>query len=123
MFLVYEALLMLALIIGLPYFLVRGKYAANFRERLGFYRTPAAAHDLWIHAVSVGETVAARAASRWCWPTGASPTDRFPDTTPCGRSCGASWPAIRESWRAKERTANASSPLARRRSAWKRPAT
>jgi len=27
---------------------------------LGFYRSPAASHDLWIHAVSVGETLAAR---------------------------------------------------------------
>src|SRR5437016_1543030 len=64
MFLVYEVLLVLALIAALPYFLItgvrRGKYLANFPERMGFYRTPAAAHDLWIHAVSVGETIAAR---------------------------------------------------------------
>ena len=64
MFLVYEVLLVLALIAALPYFLItgvrRGKYLANFPERMGFYRTPPAAHDLWIHAVSVGETSAAR---------------------------------------------------------------
>jgi 3-deoxy-D-manno-octulosonic-acid transferase len=64
MFLLYELLLVLALIAALPYFLItgvlRGKYLANFPERMGFYRTPAAAHDLWIHAVSVGETIAAR---------------------------------------------------------------
>src|SRR5438128_2644373 len=64
MFLLYELLLVLGLIVALPYFLVtgvlRGKYLANFPERMGFYRTPAAAHDLWIHAVSVGETIAAR---------------------------------------------------------------
>lgn len=64
MFLLYELLLVLALLVALPYFLLtgvlRGKYLANFPERLGFYRTPAAGHDLWIHAVSVGETIAAR---------------------------------------------------------------
>src|ERR1041385_5404863 len=64
MFLLYELLLVLSLIVALPWFLItgvlRGKYIANFPERLGFYRTPAAAHDLWIHAVSVGETLAAR---------------------------------------------------------------
>jgi 3-deoxy-D-manno-octulosonic-acid transferase len=64
MFILYEVLLYLVLILALPYFLLagalRGKYLANFSERLGFYRTPPAAHDLWIHAVSVGETLAAR---------------------------------------------------------------
>ncbi|MEK6374615.1 MAG: glycosyltransferase N-terminal domain-containing protein [Acidobacteriota bacterium] len=64
MFLLYDLLLVLALLVALPYVLVtgvmRGKYLANFPERMGFYRTPAAEHDLWIHAVSVGETVAAR---------------------------------------------------------------
>src|SRR5437773_4487032 len=60
MFLLYELLLVLGLIVALPYLASRRKYRANLRERLGFYRTPAAAHDLWIHAVSVGETVAAR---------------------------------------------------------------
>ncbi|HXH39791.1 MAG TPA: 3-deoxy-D-manno-octulosonic acid transferase [Thermoanaerobaculia bacterium] len=64
MFVLYEVLLYLVLVLALPYFLftgvMRGKYLANFPERMGFYRTPAAAHDLWIHAVSVGETLAAR---------------------------------------------------------------
>src|SRR5205823_1914297 len=64
MFILYEVLLYLVLILALPYFLLagalRGKYLANFPERLGFYRAPAASHDLWIHAVSVGETLAAR---------------------------------------------------------------
>ncbi|HXA18840.1 MAG TPA: 3-deoxy-D-manno-octulosonic acid transferase [Thermoanaerobaculia bacterium] len=64
MFVLYEVLLYLVLILALPYFLfagvLRGKYLANFPERMGFYRTRAAAHDLWIHAVSVGETLAAR---------------------------------------------------------------
>ncbi len=64
MFLLYEVLLYLVLILALPYFLLlglfRGKYLANFAERMGNYRTPPAAHELWIHAVSVGETLAAR---------------------------------------------------------------
>jgi 3-deoxy-D-manno-octulosonic-acid transferase len=51
-------------LIGLPFFLVsgiiRGKYLANFPERLGIYRTSPKRHDLWFHAVSVGETLAAR---------------------------------------------------------------
>ena len=64
MFVVYEGLLYLVLIAAFPYFLImglfRGKYLANFPERLGFYRSAPRAHDLWIHAVSVGETLAAR---------------------------------------------------------------
>ena len=60
MFLLYELLLVLGLIVALPYLASRRKYRANFRERLGFYRTASSAHDLWIHAVSVGETIAAR---------------------------------------------------------------
>jgi len=65
MFVLYEVLLYLAFVLALPYFLLtgalRGKYLANFPARMGFCRTPAAAtHDLWIHAVSVGETMAAR---------------------------------------------------------------
>src|SRR5437773_6121286 len=65
MFVVYEVLLYLVFILALPFFLLtgllRGKYLTNFSQRMGFYRTPAAAHDLWIHAVSVGETLASRA--------------------------------------------------------------
>jgi 3-deoxy-D-manno-octulosonic-acid transferase len=64
MFVVYEALLVLVFLVTLPFFLVagvlRGKYLANFPERMGFYPAPAAGHDLWIHAVSVGETLAAK---------------------------------------------------------------
>lgn len=64
MFVVYEVLLYLAFILALPFFLItgliRGKYLSNFPERIGFYRTPAGAHDLWIHAVSVGETLASQ---------------------------------------------------------------
>ena len=60
MFVLYEVLLYLVLVLASPYFLLRGKYRANFPERMGFYKTPPAAHDLWIHAVSVGETLAAR---------------------------------------------------------------
>jgi 3-deoxy-D-manno-octulosonic-acid transferase len=64
MFVLYEVLLHLVFIVGLPFFLlaglIRGKYLANFRERLGFYRTKPARHDVWIHGVSVGETLAAK---------------------------------------------------------------
>jgi 3-deoxy-D-manno-octulosonic-acid transferase len=64
MFVVYEVLLYLVFIITAPFFLLtgflRGKYLSNFPERMGFYRAKAASHDLWIHAVSVGETIAAR---------------------------------------------------------------
>lgn len=64
MYLLYEILLLLALILALPYFLVtgvlRGKYLVNFPERLGAHRGSAERHDLWIHAVSVGEAIAAK---------------------------------------------------------------
>jgi 3-deoxy-D-manno-octulosonic-acid transferase len=64
MFLLYEVLLYLVFILGLPFFLIagliRGKYLANFTRRLGFDSTAPASHDLWIHAVSVGETLAAK---------------------------------------------------------------
>src|SRR6185503_14705647 len=33
---------------------------ANFPQRMGFFRGRVEGHDLWIHAVSVGETLAAR---------------------------------------------------------------
>ncbi len=64
MWLLYEVLLYLTFVLALPFFLLagvlRGKYLVNFPERMGFYRSPAADHDLWIHAVSVGETLAAK---------------------------------------------------------------
>ena len=65
MFVAYEVLLYLVFILALPFFLItgliRGKYLTNFPERMGFYRTPVRQHDVWIHAVSVGETLASRA--------------------------------------------------------------
>ncbi|HEX2835723.1 MAG TPA: 3-deoxy-D-manno-octulosonic acid transferase [Thermoanaerobaculia bacterium] len=64
MYVLYEVVLYLVLVLALPYFLLtgvlRGKYLANFPARLGFFRHRAEEHDLWIHAVSVGETLAAR---------------------------------------------------------------
>jgi 3-deoxy-D-manno-octulosonic-acid transferase len=64
MYVVYEVLLYLVLLLTLPFFLLagvlRGKYLVNFPERMGFYRHRAEGHDLWIHAVSVGEAMAAR---------------------------------------------------------------
>lgn len=64
MYVLYEVLLYLVLILALPYFLLtgvlRGKYLVNFPARMGFYKHRAEPHELWIHAVSVGETLAAR---------------------------------------------------------------
>ena len=64
MYVLYEVLLYLVFLAGLPFFLIigflRGKYLTSFRTRLGFYRTRPESHDLWIHAVSVGEVLAAR---------------------------------------------------------------
>jgi 3-deoxy-D-manno-octulosonic-acid transferase len=64
MYVLYEGLLYLVLILLVPWFLLtgvlRGKYLQNFPARLGIYRTRRDGHDLWIHAVSVGEALAAR---------------------------------------------------------------
>jgi 3-deoxy-D-manno-octulosonic-acid transferase len=64
MYLLYEVALYLVLLVTLPYFLLigilRGKYLANVPERMGMYKARGGEHDLWIHAVSVGETLAAR---------------------------------------------------------------
>ena len=64
MFVLYEVLLYLVFIITLPFFLLlgllRGKYLSNFPERMGFYRSRSGEHDIWLHAVSVGEAIAAR---------------------------------------------------------------
>lgn len=64
MYLLYEALLGLVFLAGLPFFLLtgflRGKYLVNFPARMGWYRGRADGHDLWIHAVSVGEAMAAK---------------------------------------------------------------
>ncbi|HVS32465.1 MAG TPA: 3-deoxy-D-manno-octulosonic acid transferase [Thermoanaerobaculia bacterium] len=64
MFVLYEALLGLAFVVSLPFFLfmgvLRGKYLSNFPARLGFYRTSPGEHDIWIHAVSVGEVLASQ---------------------------------------------------------------
>ncbi|HJT18045.1 MAG TPA: glycosyltransferase N-terminal domain-containing protein, partial [Thermoanaerobaculia bacterium] len=63
MFVLYEVLLYLVFVLAIPFFLItgllRGKYLSNFPQRMGFYPPPAS-HDLWIHAVSVGETLASR---------------------------------------------------------------
>lgn len=71
MFVLYEILLWLAAIVALPYFavvgLARGKYFGSVRERLGSYPVPASAHDLWLHAVSVGEVAAARSVLDSVW--------------------------------------------------------
>lgn len=64
MYVLYEVLLYLVLLLALPYFLLtgvlRGKYLVNFPARMGSYKSRPDSHDLWIHAVSVGETLAAQ---------------------------------------------------------------
>ncbi|HJQ40688.1 MAG TPA: 3-deoxy-D-manno-octulosonic acid transferase [Thermoanaerobaculia bacterium] len=64
MYVLYEVLLYLVLVLAVPWFLftgvLRGKYLANLPERMGRYRGAADEHDLWIHAVSVGEALAAK---------------------------------------------------------------
>lgn len=64
MYVLYEVLLYLVLLLALPYFLLtgvlRGKYLVNFPARMGFYKSRPERHDLWIHAVSVGEALAAQ---------------------------------------------------------------
>src|SRR4051794_25195687 len=68
MMLVYSALLLTALIVGSPYWLARmitsGRYRAGLPGRLGLIprtlREAVASHQtIWIHAVSVGEVMAA----------------------------------------------------------------
>lgn len=78
MFLLYEVLLYIAFLLAFPWFLItgvlRGKYLTNFGPRFGFYQGTALRHDLWIHAVSVGEVLAAR-------PILQRVLDARPDTT------------------------------------------
>jgi 3-deoxy-D-manno-octulosonic-acid transferase len=66
MYFIYSVLLSIAFLILLPRFLFdairHGKYVAGFRERLGFVQPLPHLNSplIWIHAVSVGETQAAR---------------------------------------------------------------
>jgi len=67
MYLLYSFLLTVGFFLALPYFAYKGlrsgKYSASFRERLGLVHPgfPAGGSpSIWIHAVSVGEVVAAR---------------------------------------------------------------
>jgi len=64
MFVLYEVVLILVFLVTLPFFaltgFLRGKYLTNFPARMGFYRTRADHHDLWLHAVSVGEVLASQ---------------------------------------------------------------
>jgi 3-deoxy-D-manno-octulosonic-acid transferase len=66
MFLIYSIVYTLAFIVLLPRFLFdavfNGKYAAGFKQRLGFLPkfNSAGKKVIWIHCVSVGETNAAR---------------------------------------------------------------
>jgi 3-deoxy-D-manno-octulosonic-acid transferase len=64
----YSSLLLAVLVVGAPYWLVRmatsGRYRAGLRERLGLvskglHATTAGRNVVWVHAVSVGEVMAA----------------------------------------------------------------
>ncbi len=66
MYLIYSALLTLAAILSSPYWVLAGlkrkKYLQNVRQRFG-WKLPegiASVHPLWLHAVSVGEVLAAK---------------------------------------------------------------
>jgi 3-deoxy-D-manno-octulosonic-acid transferase len=68
MMVVYSSLLMAVLVVGAPYWLVRmatsGRYRAGLRGRLGvvpseLYAATAGRSVVWVHAVSVGEVMAA----------------------------------------------------------------
>jgi 3-deoxy-D-manno-octulosonic-acid transferase len=66
MYLVYSALLAIALLLSLPYWLLQmtrhGKYRESLRERLGrvpdHLKSVSTQPTVWIHAVSVGEVLA-----------------------------------------------------------------
>lgn len=66
MFVVYSILYTLGFIVLLPRFvfdaIFKGKYAAGFKQRLGFlaHRDPKQSRPVWLHCVSVGEVNAAR---------------------------------------------------------------
>ena len=58
-FLTYNILLTLLLILASPYFLLRSLIQKRFREalpqRMGFFKTPSFKGPIWVHAASVGE--------------------------------------------------------------------
>jgi 3-deoxy-D-manno-octulosonic-acid transferase len=67
MYLLYSFLLTVVALVGLPFFVYRGiksgKYWASLRERFGFLPLSLSLEckaSIWIHAVSVGEVIAAR---------------------------------------------------------------
>src|SRR5262245_25734068 len=77
--LIYSLLLTIIFIALLPYFvyraLVNRKYLSNFLERMGFYPDSLQSGSqpaIWVHAVSVGETLAAQSLVR-------ALRERFPD--------------------------------------------
>jgi len=68
MYLAYSLLTLLAFVLASPYFLYQAirykKYVGSLRERLGYLPisfNPDGDHSIWIHAVSVGEALTARA--------------------------------------------------------------
>lgn len=83
MYFLYSVLTAIGMALLAPYFVVqgirRGKYLESFRERMGYlprtlYRGTSDGAGIWVHAVSVGEVLAAR-------PLVESLRKRFPDRT------------------------------------------
>ncbi len=69
MYFLYSVLMMIGMVLLTPYFalqgLRRGKYLASFRQRMGHLpetlsRDNSVASSIWVHAVSVGEVLAAK---------------------------------------------------------------
>lgn len=69
MYFLYSVLMAIGMVLLAPYFalqgLRRGKYLASFRQRMGHLpptlsRNNSAASSIWVHAVSVGEVLAAK---------------------------------------------------------------
>ncbi|MBU4310294.1 3-deoxy-D-manno-octulosonic acid transferase, partial [bacterium] len=63
MYPIYSMLLFLFLLFSTPYFLFRmitkGKYKKGLKQRLGFIPKLKDKDIIWVHAVSVGEVIAA----------------------------------------------------------------
>ncbi|MGV3628257.1 MAG: glycosyltransferase N-terminal domain-containing protein, partial [Betaproteobacteria bacterium] len=87
----------LLLVLALPWLLLRlvwrarrqPAYLDHVAERFGFYRQPASASCLWIHAVSVGETRAAEPLVRALIARYPQQRILLTHMTPTGRETGA----------------------------------
>lgn len=65
MYFLYNVLTAVGMALLAPYYVLKGKYAGNFRERMGYLpdglaRGTDSGRAIWVHAVSVGEVLAAK---------------------------------------------------------------